>query len=266
MFILAFAALLAGGPASAASDLAKVRASGKLTILTDLSDPNDLSKLFFRGASGYDGIEYVILQSFAKTLGAKEEVSIVPFAEVFDALGKGRGDVVGADITATPERASRFDLSDSYFPFVQMVVTRTSEKARSFEDLAGKNAITQKGTTWETACRRVPRARLLYTDHQRDLFGRVADGSADFAVVDSPIALTYIEHYPNLKLAWSLPGKEDLAFALRKGSDLTPLLNAHIRKLKSSGAYYALLGRFYGQKGLSIIRASESAPAPPAKR
>jgi hypothetical protein len=34
-------------------------------------------------------------------------------------------------------------------------------------------------------------------------------------------------------------------------------LNGNLKKLKATGAYYALLGRFYGQKGLSIIKASE---------
>jgi ABC-type amino acid transport substrate-binding protein len=74
------------------------------------------------------------------------------------------------------------------------------------------------------------------------------------------MAMTYLEHYPGLKLSWSLPEKHDFAFVLRKGSDLTPLLNAHIQKLKSSGAYFGILGRFYGQKGLAIIRSSEAAP------
>jgi ABC-type amino acid transport substrate-binding protein len=69
--------------------------------------------------------------------------------------------------------------------------------------------------------------------------------------------MTYSAKYPNLEIAWSFPEKQNYAFALRRGSDLTPLLNANLKKLKTTGAYYALLGRFYGQKGLSIIHASE---------
>jgi ABC-type amino acid transport substrate-binding protein len=72
------------------------------------------------------------------------------------------------------------------------------------------------------------------------------------------MAVTYFEKYPRLQIAWSLPEKLNYAFALRKGSDLTPLLNAHLQKLKASGAFYALLARFYGRKGMEILRASAS--------
>jgi ABC-type amino acid transport substrate-binding protein len=99
--------------------------------------------------------------------------------------------------------------------------------------------------------------KISFTENQSELFSKVADGSADFTVTDSPMAMTYSAKYANLEIAWSLPEKQNYAFALRKGSDLTPLLNADLKKLKTTGAYYALLGRFYGQKGLSIIKASE---------
>jgi ABC-type amino acid transport substrate-binding protein len=72
------------------------------------------------------------------------------------------------------------------------------------------------------------------------------------------MAVAYLEGFPNLRIAWPLSEKLNYVFALAKGSDLTPLLNAHIQKLKSSGAFYALLARFYGQKGLAILKASES--------
>jgi ABC-type amino acid transport substrate-binding protein len=136
-------------------------------------------------------------------------------------------------------------------------VARRGETARSMAELAGKRAISQRGTTWEAECLKVPRVKISFTENQSELFSKVADGSADFTVTDSPMAMTYSAKYANLEIAWSLPEKQNYAFALRKGSDLTPLLNADLKKLKTTGAYYALLGRFYGQKGLSIIKASE---------
>lgn len=243
---------------AAGSDVEQVRRSHRLGILTDLSDPNDLTKLFFRSRDGYDGIEYQILISFAQTLGAKAEVKLAKFDSLFGALDRAEGDVVAADLTDTPERRKRADVSDSYFSFRQTVITRSGDPARSYSDLAGRRGITQKGTTWESECLKVPKVKLLYTEGIRDLFSKVADGTADFSVSDSPMAVTYFEKYPGLQIAWSLPEKLNYAFALRKGSDLTPLLNAHLKKLKASGAFYALLARFYGQRGMEILRASES--------
>ncbi len=250
-------ALGAGRPA-AASDREQVKQTRMLRILTDLSDPDDVSRLIYRTDTGYDGIEYQVLRSFARSLGAQVQVVVVPsFDTLFSSLSRGEGDIAAASITDTPERRKTIDLSDSYFPVRETVVARRGEKARSFADLAGKRAITQRGTTWEAECLKVPRAKIAYTENQSELFSKVANGSADFTVTDSPMAMTYASKYPNLDIVWSLPEKQNYAFALRRGSDLTPLLNENLKKLKTTGAYYALLGRFYGQKGLAIIRASE---------
>lgn len=244
--------------AAPASDVQHVRQTRTLRILTDLSDPNDVSKLIYRTDAGYDGIEYQVLRSFARSLGAETEVVVVPaFDTIFPALARGDGDIAAASITDTPGRRKIVDLSDSYFPVRETVIVRKGETARSFDALAGRRGITQRGTTWEKEVLKAPRAKVLYTENQSDLFSKVADGSADFSVTDSPMAMTYAAKYPNLEIAWSLPEKQNYAFALRPGSDLTPLLNENLKKLKATGAYYALLGRFYGQKGLAIIKASE---------
>lgn len=253
------AALVSIGLAAAvgASDLEQVRKTHTLRVMTDLSDPNDLSRLIYRTDTGYDGIEYQALRSFARSLGAQTEVIVVPtFDSLFAALAAGEGDVAAASITDTPERRRTMDLSDSYLPVRETVVVRKGTAARTLADLAGKRAITQRGTTWEVHCQKA-HAKIIYTENQSELFSKVADGTADFSVTDSPMAMTYAEKYPNLEIAWSFPEKQNYAFALRKGSDLTPLLNEDLKKLKATGAYYALLGRFYGQKGLAIIKASE---------
>jgi len=253
----ALAAAALAAPA-AAGDLQHVKDTHTLRILTDLSDPNDVSLLIYRTDSGYDGIEYQVLRSFARALGAQTQVGIVPaFDTIFPALARGEGDIAAASITDTPERRKLVDLSDSYFPARETVVVRRGETARSFAALAGRRAITQRGTTWEKECLKTPKVRVEYTENQSDLFSKVADGTADFSVTDSPMAMTYASKYPNLEIAWSLPDKQNYAFALRLGSDLTALLNENLKKLKETGAYYALLGRFYGQKGLAIIKASE---------
>ena len=253
-----FCAAALSGSSAPASDLQQVRRTRTLRILTDLSDPNDVSRLIYRTESGYDGIEYQLLRSFARSLGAQTQVVVVPsFDTIFAALARGEGDIAAASITDTPERRKIVDLSDSYFPVRETVVVRRGEPARSLAALAGKRAITQRATTWETQCRKVPRVKLLYTENQSELFSKVADGTADFTVTDSPMAMTYAAKYANLEIAWSLSEKQNYAFALRPGSDLTPLLNDNLKKLKATGAYYGLLGRFYGQKGLAIIKASE---------
>jgi ABC-type amino acid transport substrate-binding protein len=252
------AAFLLVATAAPASDLAQVKRTGTIRILTDLSDPNDVSKLIYRTETGYDGIEYQVLSAFARSLDAQAQVVVVPsFDSIFTALDRGEGDIAAASITDTPDRRKIVDLSDSYFPVRETVVVRRGETARSMAELAGRRAITQRGTTWEAECLKVPRVKISFTENQSELFSKVADGSADFTVTDSPMAMTYTAKYANLEIAWSLPEKQNYAFALRKGSDLTPLLNANLKKLKTTGAYYALLGRFYGQKGLSIIKASE---------
>jgi ABC-type amino acid transport substrate-binding protein len=251
------AALLLVATAAAASDLAQVKRTRTIRILTDLSDPNDVSKLIYRTETGYDGIEYQVLSAFARSLDARTEVVVVPsFDSIFTALAGGEGVIAAASITDTPERRKIVDLG-LRFPVRETVVVRRGETGRSLADVAAKRAITLRGTTWEAQCLKVPRVKISLTENQSELFSKVADGSADFSVTDSPMAMTYTTKYPNLEIAWSLPEKLNYAFALRKGSDLTPLLDANLKKLKTTGAYYALLGRFYGQKGPSIIKASE---------
>jgi hypothetical protein len=59
-----------------------------------------------------------------------------------------------------------------------------------------------------------------------------------YAPVDSTSALTDLQDYPDLEIAFSLQDETGYGYAVGKGSDLPEALSEHVKRLRSSGIFY----------------------------
>lgn len=249
---------LAAPPPLFASDLAKVRAAGRLVMITALNEAGEITRIRREMGTGYGGVERDLLEGFAKSLGVPLEFRASrDFASTFPDLEAGKGEVIGSSLTITAERRARMDFSVPYLPNRIVVIARKGTKVTSLRDLAGKRAITIAGTTLEAESRKIPGAQVRTTALQQDFYEAVEKGTADFFLGDGLKALLSLERHPELAIVYTYPERQEFGFALRRGSDLTPLLDAWLRRARATGELDDVIRRYYGDAALKIIRSWE---------
>jgi len=192
------------------------------------------------------GLEYDLLASFAASEKRALDLRQVPqFKELFERLAHGDCDILAGMITRTPERETRLDLSEPYFPVLMVVVQRRGGDITALSDLAGRKVATIEGTTHEAAMREVKGATLVSGRTYEVLVEMLLSGAADAMVCDSAVLVPLLERFPALTPAFSVAGREAFAFALAKGSPLTAALDAHLRGLKQTGEYAQMLRTYF---------------------
>jgi ABC-type amino acid transport substrate-binding protein len=213
---------------------------------------------FYRDRGQPAGLEYEILQYFAKSKGQTLRVVWVDqFEKMLSRLEGGEGDVAAGTFTVTPERQQHVDFSASYFPVRILLIERRGEATKSLADLAGATLATIKGTTYETTLSKVPNAHMVYGTMEDDLLRLVADGKARAAAADSALVLGLMQKYPGLEVGIPLSAEQGLGFAVRKGSPLRAQLSEHIAQLKAGHIYYRLVEKYFGAEATKLVAAGK---------
>ena len=251
--------VLTAGLAGATS-LAEVKARGKLVMLSfpDMESPF-IRVDVDRGLGHFTGIDYDVMAGFAQSLGVPLEVlSIKPaFAELVPALLRGEGDVVGSSFSITPERRAKVDFSEPYFGVRMVVVVPKESPIRSVADLAGKTGSAVRGSSLEDTIKKLGDVKLHYVDFMRWNYDALMEKEADFTVLEEPFVWSLIGSYPDLKVAFALPGKDAYGFAVTPKSDLHAALNAYLAKLKGSGKLDAIVRKYLGDKAGSGVTGTD---------
>ncbi len=240
--------LLAPAGISAAGDLDTVRSRGSLKMICwPHQESNFIRRMIEEygkdGFNRYAGIDVELLRGFAAELGV--ELEVVPakdsFSGIFPSLQAGDGDLAASSLTITPERQALFDFSTPYYLEQMVVVVPKDSKIASAEDLQNKRGAVVKGSSHDQRLRRLapPGLEVVEVDYTLEALESVQAGQADFALVDSGTMKTssvkYFEVKERLRTAFAFPDEEAYGIAVRKGSDLLPLLNSYVDRLKATG-------------------------------
>jgi len=229
-------------------------ASAPLKVLTYETKP-----FFYKDGGHPTGLEYEILEYYAKTSGRSLDVHwTTSWETIVDEIVKGHADVAGATMTITPERLRQVDFSTPYFPVRVMLVEPRDKRAASLAELAGATLATIKGTTYEEILSNgVPRAQMTYGTVEEDLFKLVVAGKARAAAADSAIALALLPRYPQLHLGIPLSPQQGFGYAVQKGSPLAADISKTIAQLKESKIYYRLLEKYLGAEAAKLVAAGK---------
>jgi ABC-type amino acid transport substrate-binding protein len=250
--------LLLSNPAvSKGTDMADVEARGELVMLCF---PHSTSEFVRRDGGGYTGLDYEILKTFAAAHKVELKVQPVPaFADLIPWLLEGRGDVIASAFSITKERRQKVDYSESYFPVKVMVVAPKGMILNGPEDLAGKKAAVVPGSSRETfILQKVSKVQVVEVPKTRQAYVTVGDGEADYAPVDSTSAMTDLQDFAELQVAYTFPDQMGYGYAVTKGSDLAGALSEHVKRLKSSGIFYKMLERCFGPNAVELIKSIET--------
>ncbi len=124
--------------------LQKIKDAGKLIMMTNATFPP------YEYLNGADvaGADVDIAQMVADEIGVELEVVDMDFDGLPIALQNGKGDLVAAGMTITPERQEAVDFSIPYTDATQLIIVNKDDpKVSGPDDFEGKTIGVQLGTT-----------------------------------------------------------------------------------------------------------------------
>jgi ABC-type amino acid transport substrate-binding protein len=225
-----------------------VKARGKLVVVSFPHQDSEFMSVNLErgpmkkvgGVDDFKGMDVDIMAGFASTLGVTLEIRPIAtpgYGELIPSLLAGDGDVIASSFTITPARRAQVDFSIPYFESPELVVMRKDAAISSVADLKGRKGAAVKGSAQADLLRSlgVAEADLVLGDFTRDGYQAVAEGRADFAVVDGGSLDMVLGDFPDLKAGFPVGEGVKYGFAVRKGSDLLPVLDKYLRWLRATG-------------------------------
>ncbi|PWH86352.1 lytic transglycosylase F [Brumimicrobium oceani] len=219
------------------NDLGEILKAKKLTILAENSAT---SYFIYRGHKM--GLEYEILNEFAKEIGVKLEIKVVQDLDnIINQLNDGEGDVIACNYTVTKDRRNKIDFTKPIMRTSQVLVQRKPDNWRTI-----------RKSIWEKELIRDPAQLSRKTIHvwknssyydrlvnlqdelgdtiilkpldgniiPEDVIEMVSQGFIDYTVVDENVALINQRYYTNVDTELELSVKQRIAFGVRKQSPL----------------------------------------------
>jgi membrane-bound lytic murein transglycosylase F len=245
-------ALVAHSERTWSGDLADVK---KHRVLRVLTRNNAVSYFLLRGEAA--GFDHDLVKRFADGLDVRLQMVVPPsHADLVPWLLQGKGDVIAASYTVTPERGKQVAFSVPYLEVQELVVQRASEPPlRSLDDLRGRRIRVRPGSSYQATLERL-RAKgtpltveLARADEETEqLIAEVAAGEVDLTVADSHILQAERVWRTDVAAAFPLEpeGKKQLAFAVRpKDRELKAALDRFVRQAYKGLEYNMAWRRYF---------------------
>ncbi|AOS96989.1 Membrane-bound lytic murein transglycosylase F precursor [Microbulbifer aggregans] len=216
-------------------DLPAIEKRGKLRLLVDPSRTAALP----REATQQD-VEIEQARAMARQLGLELVIlQVETFDELIKRLNAGEGDLIANNLLITEDRRQLVDFSEPTAETRIVLVSAAGTAAvRDGQALDGKTLVVTRGTAFEAAAQKFagahPGLRVEVRDtNYIDLLVEVADGEADFTIVDQ-LALELVQQFrDDLKANVEFPEEQQLAWAIRKNSpELLGAINKQVRQLR----------------------------------
>jgi len=229
--------------------LEQIRSTGVLKVLTRQGPTT-----YYEGPDGMTGLEYDLVQLFAKQLKVKVEF-IFPdnFYAILQDIAAGKADIAAAGLTVTDERKQKMRFAPSYQTITEQVVYRY-KRPETISDLSQGILEIVKGASYIAILKKLKQKYpdlewLENSELDSDgLLYLVNVGLIDFTISDSHQAAIIRSYYPKLHIAFNLGEPQHLAWALPLSDDdsLYQEVVRFFQKIKQDGTLKALLEKHYG--------------------
>lgn len=248
-------ALLAGCGSS--DHLQEIRDAGVLRVIT-----RNGPTTYYMDRGGPTGFEYELAARFAEYLGVRLEIETEPSIDLlFDNLTRRRIDLAAAGLAITSNRKQSFEFGPSYMDIQQIVLVRADRRAPQGVAELGNLRIHVIAGSAAAEVLRANRARYpeLKWDESRDvetvdLLDQLDAGDIDATVVNSNEFLANRAFYPNLRTAFALGERSQLAWVLLRDPRNTSLLKElenFFAELSKDGKLTQMIEGYYTQSASS---------------
>jgi len=217
-------------------DLPTIRERGSIRILARrFSSADGLPR------SGHPArMEHELAERFARSQGVEPEfVWVDEYSELIPTLLNGKGDLIAALLTATPEREQVVAFSPSLTLVREHVVTRNdSPVVRESEDLVGREVVVRKSSSyWQTMEKILldnPGIVLKAAPEDLDteeILHRVSAGEYEATLADDMLIDEAVAYMPNLSMGPPLSEIRSIAWALRPDNvELRAAVDSFVRQ------------------------------------
>ncbi|THB68715.1 MAG: basic amino acid ABC transporter substrate-binding protein [Desulfovibrio sp.] len=201
------------------------------------------------------GFSIDLLMAMEATGTFKADINNVAWDNIFAGLAAGQYDCINSSVSITEERQETMDFSDPYFEVKQGVITAQGAGITSVEDLAGKVAGAQLGTTGYFAIEAIEGAEAKSYDEIGLAVEDLYNGNLDAVICDDAVAFDFAlqneKYSQTLTLAFLIESDtpEYLGWAVQKGdpNGVLPILNEALAAVKASGQYDEIFAKWFNQ-------------------
>lgn len=195
------------------------------------------------------GFDVEIAKKVAEKLGKELKIEDMAFDSLIMALNSDKINFIAAGMTATDERKTQVDFSDSYFKSKQVIIVKAEDTSiNSAEDLVGKSVGVQLGTTGDlfvSGTEGIGSVAQFPTGTQAVM--DLKNGKVDAVVIDAEPAKKMTEGQSDLKILDAPFVEEEYAIAVKKGdAELLKAINETLAEIKADGTYDTIYGQFFG--------------------
>ena len=169
-------------------------------------------------------------------------------------LLEGKGDVIAASYTQTPERNALVAFSKPYLEVQELIVQRTSEpRLTSVAQLAGRHIRVRPGSSYRDTLEKLRSQGVAFVvelarsdEETEDLIAQVAAGTVDLTVADSHILQAELSWRSDVVAAFPVGEKQLLGFAVRpKDKQLKAALDRYVARTYKSLEYNLWWRRYF---------------------
>jgi peptidoglycan lytic transglycosylase F len=247
---------LGGCTETADNKLQAVKDAGELVVLTRNSPTT-----YYEVVDGYAGLEYDMVQAFAKELGVKARFILVDDEPLLiHKLARKEADFAAAGIARTPPLKARFRFTPSYQTVTPQLIYRSGgHYPKTIAGLKDRNIEVPAKSRYNDQLKalKVIYPYLQWTEVKdvdiEDLLQQVWEGLLEHTIVDSHIFGMNKPYYPELRVALNMHAPQKLAWAFPPGEDnsLYYAASGFIKKFRRSGKLTRLISRYYGNASRS---------------
>ncbi|MCX7521320.1 amino acid ABC transporter substrate-binding protein [Microbacterium sp. STN6] len=195
------------------------------------------------------GYDVDVTKAVAKKLGVKVTFRETQWDGIFAALDSKRIDVIGNQVSITPERKAKYSFSTPYTVSPGVIITRADDTSiTSFADLKGKTTAQSNTSDWYALAQKSG-AKVEAVEGWAQAIALLQQGRIDATVNDKLTLLDYEKQNPNVKLriAATADDPAENAFAFRKGSTLPKDFDKALAELRADGTLAKISKKYFGE-------------------
>ena len=232
------------------SHLEQIQKKGVLTVVTRNSPTT-----YYEIADGFAGLEYDLVEAFAKSIGVKTEYIVNDnLKEVIDAVNNGDADIAAAGLTVTATRKQLIRFAPSYQTITSKLVFKQGKKwPRNISQLSGDLRVLAHSSYSQALLELKETHQNLYwsetTEHTaEELLMMVLDETIDYTIVDSTELSLNRRFHPELAVGFTIGEPQNLAWAFAPNDDYSLFGKAieFFGQQKSQGQIANLDEKYYG--------------------
>ena len=241
--IVAAALALAGGPAADATTMEDILSRGELRVAVQTQGP----PVSFVDKNGErTGLAIEIVRKMAEDMGVELVLQDYDWQGLIPALLSGKADMIAADMTPTPKRATQLLFTEPIFFTSTIAFASGDTDFTSWEDLNKEGVTvgaTQASTYAEAARDKLPNATLKEYDGGTAATAQaLAQGRVDAGISDSGTIKGFLTEFPDFRVLEGSLREEPLSFATRPDSvHLLMWLDNYIRFIRHTGDLEGLI-------------------------